>query len=69
MSEDGQKELLELRAKATACTDCDLYARATQTVFGEGPADAHKLPQDGPAANPVLFAARCRRYSHDQTMG
>jgi DNA polymerase len=26
----------ELRDEATSCTRCDLYARATQTVFGEG---------------------------------
>jgi DNA polymerase len=29
-----------LRTAAASCTDCDLYARATQTVFGEGPPDA-----------------------------
>jgi uracil-DNA glycosylase family protein len=28
------------REAAAACTGCDLYRRATQTVFGEGPADA-----------------------------
>jgi uracil-DNA glycosylase family protein len=28
--------LEELRAEAGQCTRCDLYARATQTVFGEG---------------------------------
>jgi DNA polymerase len=28
--------LQELRDEATSCTRCDLYARATQTVFGEG---------------------------------
>jgi uracil-DNA glycosylase len=28
--------LEELRAEAAHCTRCDLYARATQTVFGEG---------------------------------
>src|SRR5438876_698974 len=28
------------RALAAACTACDLYARATQTVFGEGSPDA-----------------------------
>lgn len=30
----------ELRAAAAHCTGCDLYKNATQTVFGEGPADA-----------------------------
>jgi DNA polymerase len=29
-----------LLAEARRCTRCDLYARATQTVFGEGPLDA-----------------------------
>ena len=29
-----------LRAKAAGCTDCPLYANATQTVFGEGSARA-----------------------------
>ena len=32
--------LRELRAIAAGCTACPLYARATQTVFGEGPAHA-----------------------------
>lgn len=30
----------ELRREAATCTGCDLYKRATQTVFGEGPANA-----------------------------
>jgi DNA polymerase len=29
-----------LRARASACKDCDLWEPATQTVFGEGPAGA-----------------------------
>lgn len=32
--------LRELRQEAAACTRCDLYQRATATVFGEGPARA-----------------------------
>ncbi len=32
--------LADLRAEADACTRCDLYRDATQTVFGEGEADA-----------------------------
>ncbi|MGH8904042.1 MAG: UdgX family uracil-DNA binding protein [Egibacteraceae bacterium] len=32
--------LEQLREAAAACTDCDLYENATQTVFGEGPASA-----------------------------
>src|ERR1700751_3245478 len=31
-----EKPLTELREKATACRDCDLWRNATQTVFGEG---------------------------------
>jgi uracil-DNA glycosylase len=30
----------ELRREAAGCRNCDLYARATQTVFGEGAAGA-----------------------------
>jgi DNA polymerase len=30
----------QLRAAAAGCTACDLYERATQTVFGEGPVGA-----------------------------
>ena len=33
-------QLEGLRAKAAGCTDCPLYANATQTVFGEGSAHA-----------------------------
>ena len=32
--------LAELRAAAARCTGCELYRRATQTVFGRGPAEA-----------------------------
>lgn len=32
--------LAKLRARAARCRACPLYAHATQTVFGEGPADA-----------------------------
>jgi DNA polymerase len=34
------RELAALRRAAADCTDCPLYERATQTVFGEGPANA-----------------------------
>lgn len=37
--ETGQS-LDDLRHIAQGCTACDLYANATQTVFGEGPAKA-----------------------------
>ncbi len=38
---DGPPTSLDaLRDQAVGCQACDLYARATQTVFGEGPADA-----------------------------
>jgi uracil-DNA glycosylase family protein len=33
-------ELERLRVHAAACTRCELYAHATQTVFGEGPVPA-----------------------------
>ncbi|HEV2550047.1 MAG TPA: UdgX family uracil-DNA binding protein [Stellaceae bacterium] len=33
----------ELRDAARTCTACPLYARATQTVFGEGPAPARLM--------------------------
>lgn len=32
--------LVDIAAAADACRSCDLYRNATQTVFGEGPADA-----------------------------
>jgi DNA polymerase len=32
-----------LRTEATRCTACDLYQRATQVVFGEGPAPAEVM--------------------------
>jgi len=35
-----QASWVSLRAQAAACTRCDLYQCATQTVFGEGPLDA-----------------------------
>jgi len=35
--------LPRLRAAAARCTGCDLYRRATQTVFGEGPSDARVM--------------------------
>jgi uracil-DNA glycosylase len=34
------RDLVKLRAAAHECRGCDLYARATQIVFGEGPRDA-----------------------------
>jgi uracil-DNA glycosylase len=33
----------ELAAKAATCTRCDLFKRATQTVFGEGPQNAELM--------------------------
>jgi DNA polymerase len=38
--DSGARTLSELRAEAATCRACDLYKRATQTVFGEGRADA-----------------------------
>jgi uracil-DNA glycosylase family protein len=37
---DPEAALKLLAAEAKGCTRCDLYRNATQTVFGEGPADA-----------------------------
>jgi len=37
---DPAEAIRLLAAEARACTRCDLYRNATQTVFGEGPADA-----------------------------
>jgi DNA polymerase len=37
---DPERALHALAAEAKDCTRCDLYRNATQTVFGEGPADA-----------------------------
>ncbi|HEX4812203.1 MAG TPA: UdgX family uracil-DNA binding protein [Nonomuraea sp.] len=36
-----QLDLASLRAAAACCEGCDLYRNATQTVFGEGPRQAH----------------------------
>jgi uracil-DNA glycosylase family protein len=35
-----ERQLDLLREQAAGCTNCDLYRRATQTVFGAGPAPA-----------------------------
>ncbi len=40
---DPSKALRLLAEEARGCTRCDLYKNATQTVFGEGPADAHLM--------------------------
>jgi uracil-DNA glycosylase family protein len=37
---DAGHDLRSAREAAAGCTACDLWARATQTVFGEGPAHA-----------------------------
>jgi uracil-DNA glycosylase family protein len=37
---DGRLGLPQVRELATACRACDLWAHATQTVFGEGPVPA-----------------------------
>jgi uracil-DNA glycosylase len=38
--EDGQADLAAVRDAAAGCRACDLWAHATQTVFGEGPVPA-----------------------------
>jgi uracil-DNA glycosylase len=35
--------LAALKEEARSCTRCDIYCRATQTVFGEGPVDAKAM--------------------------
>ena len=40
MAVSSQRTLTELRRRAAACTACDLYLHASQTVFGEGPVAA-----------------------------
>ena len=40
---DGQANLQDIRAGAAACRACDLWARATQVVFGEGPVPARTM--------------------------
>jgi uracil-DNA glycosylase family protein len=37
------RSVARLRDLATGCRACDLWQRATQTVFGEGPADARLM--------------------------
>ncbi|KRE33097.1 uracil-DNA glycosylase [Mycobacterium sp. Soil538] len=37
------RDLGDLTAAARACRGCDLFENATQTVFGEGPADARLM--------------------------
>ena len=41
--ESGEERLRRLRQAARECTACPLWKHATQTVFGEGPADARVL--------------------------
>ncbi|HSL70205.1 MAG TPA: UdgX family uracil-DNA binding protein [Longimicrobiales bacterium] len=41
--ESGEERLRRLRQAARQCTACPLWKHATQTVFGEGPADARVL--------------------------
>jgi uracil-DNA glycosylase family protein len=43
MSEDKAAEIEALRREAAVCRACSLWKNATQTVFGEGPADADIL--------------------------
>ena len=43
ISKDKTAEIERLRKDAAACQACPLWKNATQTVFGEGPADADLL--------------------------
>ena len=38
-----RKRLTQVREEAAGCRRCDLWKRGTQTVFGEGPADARLM--------------------------
>jgi uracil-DNA glycosylase len=38
-----RKKLAQIRDKAAECRRCDLWKRGTQTVFGEGPANARLM--------------------------
>ncbi len=40
---DPERALMLLAREARSCTRCNLYKHATQTVFGEGPADSHLM--------------------------
>jgi uracil-DNA glycosylase len=42
-SHRSMKRLEQLRREAAHCTRCELYRKATQTVFGEGPAGAELM--------------------------
>jgi DNA polymerase len=37
------RTVAQLRALATGCRACELWARATQTVFGDGPVSARLM--------------------------
>jgi uracil-DNA glycosylase family protein len=43
MSVRVEQTLDQLREEAARCTACELWRCATQTVFGEGPPDAHLM--------------------------
>jgi DNA polymerase len=43
MSAGRDRELERLRREAAGCRRCDLWKRATQTVFGEGPSTARLM--------------------------
>src|SRR6478672_8031951 len=56
---DPERALKELATKASSCTRCPLYKNATQTVCGEGPADAAlMLVGEQPGVRPTDRAAR-----------
>jgi DNA polymerase len=43
VGDNAEKSWASVRAEAMHCTLCELYKCGTQTVFGEGPLDAHIL--------------------------
>ena len=50
--------LEKLRQAAATCTACDLYNRATQTVFGEGNAKAAMTTRSPIRTIPLLMLSR-----------
>jgi uracil-DNA glycosylase family protein len=43
LAAEGKADLDDLRSLAAGCRGCDLWQRATQTVFGEGPVPARLM--------------------------
>jgi uracil-DNA glycosylase family protein len=66
----GRGGLADLRSAAAGCRGCDLWEQATQTVFGEGPADAEfvavgEQPGDQEDRQGHPFVGPAGRMLHD----